>query len=193
MSALQTIVSELDERNLAIKIGSIHDRTRMQYRSDTNTIGSFDEFSKAIGDYYNYHFSICNSNGGRLSESEASQAAKEIIQGHYQRQNGNLVNAYNDAQDGTNGGMRVLLDLIAEDLKMRSISRYVQNVFDQYVAPNSWEEKVSIIRQFIDAYGHLLSGGIDRANPERYAQDFQTLIRQIVEALRQTSRILRRQ
>ena len=44
-----------------------------------DTVDSFEEFSKVIADYYNYHFSICNSNGGRLSEAEACQTAKEII------------------------------------------------------------------------------------------------------------------
>jgi hypothetical protein len=194
MSALKAILSELDQRNLAMKIGSVHDRTRMQYRFDTNTIGGFDEFSKAIGDYYNHHFAICNSNGGKLSEAEACQAAREIVENYYRHKTrGNIVNAYNDAREGTNGGMRVILDMIADDLKMRSIERHIQQVFDRYVAPNSWEDKVAIIRQFIDTYGELLSGSIDRANPERYAQDFHTLIRQIVQTMEQTSHVLRRQ
>ena len=40
-------------------------------------------------------------------------------------------------------------DKIAEGLKAESVERYMRDMFDQHVAPNSWEDKVAIIRQFI--------------------------------------------
>jgi len=194
MSTLQKIMSKLDERNIALKIGSLHDRARIRYRLKSNTICNFEEFLGAIGDYYNYHFSTCNSNGGRLSEAEARQTAKNIVDQHYQRKMGSdIMGAYNDAKDGTNGGMRAILDIIADNLKMMSVERYIQNIFDRYVSPNSWEDKITIIRQLIDSYGHLFSSSIDRSNPERYAQNFQTIIRQLVENSNRTSHVLRTQ
>ena len=100
--------------------------------------------------------------------------------------------AYNDAHDGTNGGLRAILDIIAEGLKAESVEDHIRDVFDRYVAPNSWSQKVSIIRQFIQHCGIFLSSSIRSDQPERYAQNYQELIRSYVEALRNTSGIFRR-
>ena len=65
-------------------------------------------------------------------------------------------------------------------------------MFDRHVAPNSWEDKVEIIRQFIAQCGANLSSSIDAKEPERYAQNFQELIRSYVQSLQTTSSIFRR-
>ena len=65
-------------------------------------------------------------------------------------------------------------------------------MFDKHVAPNSWEDKVEIIRQFIAQCGANLASSIDVSQPERYAQNFQELIRSYVQSLQTTSSIFRR-
>ena len=102
------------------------------------------------------------------------------------------MTAFNDAHDGTNGGLRIVLDRIAEQLKADSVERYTRDVFDRYVAPNSWEQKVDIIRQLIARFGHLLSSSIRADQPERYAANYEELIRAYVESLRKTSSVFRR-
>ncbi len=54
------------------------------------------------------------------------------------------------------------------------------------------EDKVAIIRQFIAQCGANLASSIDAKQPERYAQDFQDLIRSYVQSLQATSSIFRR-
>ena len=104
----------------------------------------------------------------------------------------NIVSAFNDAHDGTNSGLRGVLDIIAEKMKAEGVARYVRDVFDREVAPNSWEDKVEIIRQFIRSCGRYLSSLIRPDQPERYAQDFQELIRAYVEGLQRTSSMFRK-
>ena len=192
MPSIDHLMYELDETTVAQKIGIPHDEARMRYSLRSNTVGSFDEFSHAIGDYYNYHFTSCVSPGGRLSSLEAIGRAKEILAREYQRRGGDIVSAYNDAHDGTNGGMRAILDLIAENLKTVSIEHYIRSCFDRHVTPNSWTQKVEIIRQFMSRCGTYLSASV-RANPaERYAHSYEELIRSYVQGLKQTSSILRR-
>ena len=164
----------------------------MQYPLRSNTVRDFDEFTNLIGDYYNYHFTKCVSSGGSLSKVEASGRAKEILEGEYRRRGGNITTAFNDAHEGTNGGMRAILDLLSERLKAESVQRYVRDVFDREVAPNSWEDKVEIIRQFISQCGMQLSSSVRADQPERYAHDFEALIRSYVQALQQTSAMFRR-
>jgi len=190
--SINSLLAELDERTIAQRIGISHDEARMQYHLHANTVASFEEFDQIIGDYYNQHFTACISHGGRLSDSEASSRAKEVIEQEYRRRNLDIVAAYNDAHDGTSGGMRAVLDTIAEGLKAESLERYIRDVFDRYVTPNSWEQKVEILRQFIAQCGVPLGSSIQADQPERYARNYQELIRSYVEALQKTSSVFRR-
>ena len=190
MASIESLLSELDERIIAQRIGIPHDEARMRYHLNSNTVRSFDEFTEAIGRYYNYQFTTCVSNGGNLAASEAAGRAKEMIKSEYRRK-GDIEAAYNDAHAGTNGGMRMVFDIIAEGLKAESVERYIRDVFDRHVTPNSWEQKVEIIRLFIDRYGAHLSSSISSDQPERYADRYEELIRSYVEALKQTSAIFR--
>ena len=192
MVSIRSLLIELEEKTIAQKIGIPHDEARMRYPLRSNTVGNFDEFSWVIGDYYNHHFTNCVSSGGMLSETEASSRAKELLEQEYRRRRGDIVTAYNDSHDGTNGGLRVVLDTIAEALKAKSVERYIRDAFDRYVAPSSWEQKVDIIRQFIAQFGDHLASSIRSDQPERYAQNYQELIHSYVTALQNTSSIFRR-
>jgi hypothetical protein len=114
------------------------------------------------------------------------------LEREYRRHGGDIVTAYNDAHDGTNGGVRHVLDTIAEGLKAESVEAFVQDVFDCYVAPNSWEQQVEIIRQFIAQCGVHIAVSIRADQPERYAKSYRELIDAYVSALQKTSSIFRR-
>lgn len=190
--SIDNLLAELDERTIAQRIGIPHDEARMRFSLNSNTVRSFSEFESVIADYYNTHFTTVVSRGGHLPASEAASRAKELLEREYRRKQGDIVTAFNDAHDGTNGGTRVVLDEISEGLKAESLERYIRDVFDRHVAPNAWEQKVDIIRQFIRRCGVNLGSSIRADQPERYAQNYRELIRSYVTALQQTSRIFRR-
>jgi hypothetical protein len=192
MGNINALLDALDERTIAKKIGIANDEARMKYQLKSNTVGGFDEFSRIIADYYNYHFTRCVSGGGSLSSSEAGGRAKEIIEREYRRRGGDIVSACNNAQEGTNGGMRAVLDIIAEGIKAESVERYIREMFDRHVAPNSWDDKVDIIRQFMEHCGGQLSSSVRSSQPEAYASNYEGLIRSYVAALQQTSSMFRR-
>ena len=192
MPSIGALLAALDERTIARRIGIRHDETRMRYPLRSNTVASFGAFSRVIADYYNYHFRRCVSHGGMLTQVEAAARAKEVLEREYRRQGGDIVSAYNDAREGTNGGLRALLDKIAEALKAEAVERYIREVFDRQVAPNAWHDKVALIRQFIVRAGPQLRGSIHADQPERYAHNYQELVRAYVAALQRTSSVFRR-
>ena len=102
------------------------------------------------------------------------------------------MSAFNNAKDGTNGGVMAVLDIIAEGIKAESVERYIRSMFDRHVTPNSWDEKVDIIRQFIRHCGGQLSDAVRSSQPEAYASNFEQLIRSYVNGLQQTSSMFRR-
>ena len=130
--------------------------------------------------------------GGRLSRAEALGRAKEALDREYRKQNGDIVSAFNDAHDGTNGGLRHILDLMAEGMKAEATGRYVRDVFDRYVEPNDFEQKVDIIRGFVQECGPFLSRSIQAERPERYAANYRDLVQDYVQGLRRTSAAFRR-
>ena len=113
MPAIMDILEELDERTIAREVGIPHDEVRMRFALPSNTVAAFAEFEDIIAEYLNYHYGYCVAQGGTMSRSEATGRAKEIIEREYRRRRGDLVSAYNDAHDGTNGGLPAILDLIA--------------------------------------------------------------------------------
>ena len=191
MASIHSLLAALDERTIAQRIG-IHDEARMRYQLRANTVRSFDEFSNVIGDFYNYQFTTCVSGGGSLSRAEASGRAKEILERDYRRQGGDVVSAYNDAHDGTSGGLRVVLDKLSEAIKLESVERYIRDTFDRLVAPNDWDQKVELIRSFVENCGIHLASSIRTDQPERYAHNYSELIRAYVNALQRTSSMFRR-
>ena len=192
MSSLDAILKQLDEREIARNAGLPHDEARMAYALRKNTVESFSEFTQIISDYYSYHFVTCVSGGGALPRAEAEGRAKEILEQKYHAKGSTLQGAFSDAQEGTNGGLRTILDIIAEQLKYEAVERYIRKVFDDQIDPSSWEDKVNIIRQFIARCGTDLAPSIDSRNPERYAKDYTELIRSYINALSHTSSIFRR-
>lgn len=192
MATINSLLGYLDERAIARNVAIPHDEKRMQYHLSSNTVTDWDQFRDIITGYYNCHYTGCVSRGGRLSSGEAYGRATELLEKEYRKKGGDLVSAFNDAHDGTNGGLRSVLDIICEAIKVESVERYVRDMFDRHVAPNSWDQKVDMIRQFIAYAGPYLSSSIVVSQPERYAQNYSELIRSYVEGLRQTSSMFRR-
>lgn len=192
MGSIEGLLAELDEVVIARNVGLPHDEARMQYSLAKNTVENYAEFEDVIATYYNYHVSKCIAKGGSLSRTEASGRAKEILQQEYRRTGGDINTAYNDAHDATNGGLRNVLDRLADRLKAESVERYVRDVFDRHVEPVSWEQKVDIIKQFLERYGHVLSPSIRADQPERYASNYEELIRAMMDSLERVSTIFKK-
>jgi len=191
MSVLEKILQELDEAYIVQQITKKHDEARMQYRLNSITVSDDTEFDDVIADYYNYHFGKCISPGASLSRAEAAGRAKEIIDREYRRKGMDRLNAYSDGKEGTNGGMRIILDIIMEHLKAESVELHVRDVIDRYIAPSSFEEQTNIIIEIIKKAG-INTSNIDSDHPERYARNYEELIRGLVESIKTQSAKFRR-
>lgn len=192
MSSIDSLIQALDERTIAQRVGRKHDDARVRYRLDSSTVPSWKEFEDQIGGYYSYHYAQCVSVGGRLDPGDARSRAKELLEREYRRKRGDIVAAFTDARDGVNGGLREVLDILAEGLKAEAIQRYVRNCFDSHVPPPDFESKVEYIRELFERLGPHLAGSVQLDRPERYAREYQTVIEAYVEGLRQTSSVFRR-
>jgi len=184
MSIIEAMITELSEVNVAEQATNMHDDARAAYHRPSNTVRDFDEFTAVTADYLNYHLAATSMHGGRLSDWEARSRAKNLIEREYRRHNSDIVGAYNDARTGTNSGLRHVLDIICEGLKYQAMEDHFTDVFDRYVTPCSWSEKVDIIRQLIQHGSFVLPPDFDKSTPERYASNYRPLIQGLVSGVR---------
>jgi hypothetical protein len=191
MVSVASLFRAIDDLTVTQEVSIRHDETRMRYPLMSNRVASFDEFSGIIGDYVNYHNRGCVSLGGTMSVAEATGRAKEILTRHYRQRGGDINTAANDAMEGTNGGMRAILDILADGMRGESIERYMREMFDRHIPPNSWEDKVEAIRQFIEQVGPANLPGITM-DPTRYARDYESLIRAFIAGRQKLTSVFRR-
>ena len=189
---IQQFLRSLSEREIARAVKIPHDEARIRFPLRSNTVNSYDEFESIIGAYVQHHYSACIAVGGQIPRSQAESEAKEILDREYQGRDGTAVNAYHDARHGTGGALRKILDVIAESYMHQAVEKHIRHVFDSYVQPHSWEQKLRFITAFIDACDHVLDPSIVRSQPERYAQNYEELVRSYIRGLEQTSSIFRR-
>ena len=192
MPNVATLLDEISERTIVQRVSGRHDTARMRYALDSNVVDTSQEFTRIITDYYSYHFATCVSGGGVLEAAEAEGRAKEALLRHYRQRGGDLVTAFNDAHDGTNGGMRAILDVLADGIKTEAVEHYLRSVFDRHVEPTSWEHKIEVIRQFIDHVGAANLPGIRADQPERYGTSFELIIKSFVAGMQRASAVFRR-
>lgn len=192
MSKISSLLQALDERTIAQRVALPHDEARMRFPLRSNTVPTIEAFFDLIASYYQYHYSLCVARGGAISPADARSFAKAILEREYKRRHGDIVSGFQDCHYGLNGGARQALDYLAEALKAQAVENYVRDVFDRYVAPNSWEQKVEIIRDLFAHFGPIIYDSVTIHQPERYARDFEPVIRGFVEALKATSSVFRR-
>jgi hypothetical protein len=192
MSILRSLLSAIDEYSIAREVSNPHEEARMKFRLHKNVVADFEEFTEVIAKYYQHHYALCVARGGVLSRSDAAGAAKELIERAYRRRQGNLISAFKDGVSGTHGGMRVVIEAISDGIREQAIDRYVRDVFDRHVAPHSFEERVAIMREFMESSGVALPRDMRGQPPERYAHEFQEILRAHVAAVAQVGSVARR-
>lgn len=194
MAAIDNLLEALAPKTIAREVTIRHDNARVQYQLRTSTVSNWREFEAVIADYYAYHYTTCVAVGAKLFRDTALGDAKALIERQYQnnRSGGSITTAFDDAHDGTNGGLRGILDIIADSLKNMATTHYMRGVFDRYIAPNDFDAKVSILRQLFARLDPSLLASIDISRPERYAQNYQDVIHAYVSAIQHASSVLRR-
>ena len=158
---------------------------------ERDPIADYSCYRRRMGRHYNHVIGPV-LNGGRLPDVQAEGRALRVIEHEYRDRGGDLVSAFQDAVDGTNGGEIAQRQMITDAVKREAAEYYVLAVFDRHVNPRSWEEKVECIRAFIARCGVDLGGAVNPDQPERYAQTYRELLRSYLGALQRTSAMLRR-
>lgn len=184
MSIIDDIFKALDSTVIAEEVTNSHDRARMDYPRPPE-IRSYDDFLKVIGDYYMYHQQTCVSIGGSISPIQAEAEAERILIEMYQIDQRKI---FYDAQHGTDGGIRQILDYLADYMKNRAGKNYSHRIYMNYVDPISSNQQGEVCQALFSQYGDILGYYFDLDHSEKHVHELEKIIFTIVEARIQTWR-----
>lgn len=191
MTAINNLIEELDEGVIARRVGMLHDNARVQYQLRSNTVTDYNSFIDVVTDYYNYHFQQVHRCGA-LSRADAEGKATAYINQAYRQYHGDITSAFKESRDSVNGGLRKVLDAIADAIKGEHIEHYIESVFRRYVDPVDPDSRTEIIRQFMAEHGSQFRTVLHIDRPELYARDYKMVIRTYADIIRQGSSSYRR-
>lgn len=176
--------AELTPHAIAWNVTKRHDDARVRFHLNTNDVADYDEFSRLIGEYYNYLFACCISDGARLPPADALGRAQEILARGRRGEGRADVQAFYDVRSGLAGGLQGVLDQITEGLKTEAVDRHVRAVLDRHVKPYSTAEKISIVSQILAELEPPAvppsTNDITLSNPEEYAAAYERIVRVIM-------------
>lgn len=184
--SIPQLIHALQPRTVASEVTRAIDLRAMHSPSDFEKLRTFNGYREELGRHYSHVY------GQPLSAAEAEGRAERIVDREYHERGGNIVSAYQDAVESTNGGLLAHRQMITEAIKGEATEYYVQATFSRFFDRSSWEERVEAVRAFIAYCGHDLAGLIDPDNPARYAKDIQELVRSFVAALHRNAALFRR-
>ena len=183
------VVSQLNERAFANKYGILIDSARSSFVLRSVTVDSYEEFIDTIVSFYIHLRCYINkmpveSINPDISRNEAIQ----LLQSTYRKEGCEL--AFQGAVDGVAGGMRVLLDRLTEEYKTQQQSKYFNRVLTDALNSLQWTERVEFMRSAMKRLRKFLPDDIADEPAERFARDYEQIVKTYVESMDQFNRII---
>jgi len=184
---LNQLFELLDEEVIARTVSINHDRAREQYPLGDMVINSFQDFEEEITLYYQYHFAqTIGGNGAIMADEAAAWYARSIVEGYFRRRGEGLnplETGYRTAVTGTNGGIRFIINLIADSLKRSQEEQYIEHVINTNIDPTDYNGHINLMREYIQTYSQYISDDIRLKPPELLAVEYKQLIKLHVEVI----------
>ena len=184
------ILSEINRDTLTKTISLPIDSARAAFILDSVVIESSDEFNATITSFYVHLL----RHTGRLSDQadfrSAGAEAFALLERTFQNKGGAPA-AMSEARNATNGGMRLILDLMSEQFKHEEQEKHINGVLRLMLDPLDWESKVDLIRTIIKSLENQLPPEIISQPPERFAKHYEIIVKAYVETVDKVNQIFR--
>lgn len=189
-SGLRDVISLINENSLAERISLPVDSARASYLLDTVLVQSHEAFNDTITSFVVHVFRRVRG----VDVNEPVQAfgaeAFALLERTFAH-GGGVKTALLEAQTGTKGGMRYVLDAMTEQFKKEEREKEVQRVVLEALDPLDWDSQVSLIKALLERLWTHLPDDIRDQPPERYANHVEPLARAYVESMDQLNHAFR--
>jgi len=169
-SLFDTVTAQISEQALAKKFAIPIDSARASFVLASSTVGSYDEFIEIVESFF-VHLQ------GYLSTDIPAVSNLQLIGGKALallevtfRDYGGPEGAFARARDGTDGGLRSVLDAMTEQYKKQLQVEEVNVVLEKALTDMDWQDRVSFARGAMERLGPFLSAEMRDEPPERFAK-----------------------
>ena len=150
------ILDLLDQDYINKNVLMHHDYGRESFQVPTMVVSDHQEFKYLLTSYVQHHLSSVGQ--GEPPPEKAFGEAKSILDRAYSEdpyQDG-YSRALQVALDGAQGGMRAILNEIADELKRRALHDYTDHVYYEHINVLSKEDNLALSRAFFERFGSIL-------------------------------------
>lgn len=183
MSVLDDILAMLSEEELARQVYVPHDMARQSYQLEKGTVSNHDEFRYIIADYYKHHFAQTVSGQPAMPDDMAEGNAREILEKVYANEGG-VAAALDYSKTGERGGLRRVLDAIAEHMKRDLEKKYIWRVHDTFIDPLDKPQQIELVREYFNKFRAYLPAHVLNTDPAYYARNWEELLEQHREIMK---------
>jgi len=185
------VIALISESALAQKFYIPIDSARGSFILEKSTVASWDQFEETLVAFFIHlqrHLSATVLH--TVDHQHARTKALALLDSTFQNQGGRQQ-AVAQAIDGTRGGIKSVLDTITEQFKREEQYQYIQRVFTDALSPLDWEGRVAFMRAALHRLRPFLPDEIRTQPPERFAHDYEVIVKTFVQSFDNINQLLR--
>jgi hypothetical protein len=189
--AFDRVTSKISEQAMAHKFGIPADSARGSFVLESSTVQSWEQFIEILQSFFiHLHSYITSEAESFIDLNRARAEVLALLEEAFQIKGGTKA-AFARAEDGTDGGLRSVLDTLTEHYKSKRLFEYIQCVFKDAVDPLDWDDRVRFINGALKRLRPLLPRDIRDEPPERFVGAYEMIVQAYVQSLDQVNKVLR--
>lgn len=188
---LNYFLNQLNPETIEMQVTRVYDEARGRFVIDKITVENNNEFIDTLTAFYAHVCRHINSSKSHVSSAKMSDEIMNVLNKIFPGKK-----KYNEAlaiaKYGTHGGMRYILDIITEHLKQAARDNHILKVFKETIDPLDYQLRVSLITKLLNREKFHLPEEITSQPPERFADDYEEIIKAYSQSMSNLTTIMRR-
>ena len=189
-SLFDTVTAEISELALTKKFGVPIDSARASFVLASSTVRSYDEFIEIVESFF-VHLQKYSSVDvlAVFNLQQAGSKAMVLLEETFRELGGSRA-AFARARDGTDGGIRAVLDEMTEHCKKQIQIEQVNVVLEKALADMDWSDRINFTKGAMKRLGPFLPPEIRSEPPERFAKHVDEIARAYVRSIHNMQQLL---
>jgi hypothetical protein len=178
---LQFILDEINKDTLNRTIGAPIDLARDKFFIDSMIIEDNEEFNDTVISFYINLMHHTHKVLDPVDSNATDRDAFDLLEKAFANMGGYTA-ASAEVRNGINGGLKFVLDMMANQYKKNEKEKRVHAVFKLAIDPLDHEGKGNLIKELLKRFGPLLPSEIASLPPEKFVAHYEILVKQYIKA-----------
>ncbi len=188
---LDAILNQLSGENVVKAAGRDIDNACVSFSTDSSLASSADAFTEVVTSFYLHLLSETGVLLTRINSSAAERDALRLVEQAFHKQGG-LEGARREAEIGVNGGLRAVLDAMADYYRTQAVENHIMFVLETALDDRDRPAKVALIRAFLRRFEGLLPPDIAQTEPEDLVGQWKVIAHAYARSLDSLKNLIRR-